>query len=423
MFPSLLLCLALAPMVARAQSVNSLENSQSAPAVVEAQPHLSPEELAARIADAKKLLKSKSATPLDSVTLAMLDAKTEQLQLLTLTKELYLQRGAEIVAETSLGHTARVQIERANGVNTAVKVFDVNANRQLLPLIVEYPIERQGRLSEMAYYTSAHTALLSSSLVDEGKSYVRTLLDDAAARLSSEGVEISPEIVDIAEHLCIVEHTDHKRFMAEDRGALFQEILSLYALNRPDTYRYSVSTAGAGGMVQMIPQTYQMVRATHPNVPLEADFVTGMRNHSNALTAMLLYMQDTWNNLSKSEDVQQALQSGLATEPELVAAGYNSNPTRLPSYLKRGGSEWRTLIPGETQMYLAIYSSLDNLIPLGERASNQTAKVTNGPSSSASAARQSLSLTNFRSSISRLIPVLLSQPVLESSSFLLKGMY
>ena len=51
--------------------------------------------------------------------------------------------------------------------------------------------------------------------------------------------------------------------------------------------------------------------------------------------------------------------NGIATKSELLAAGYNSNPMRLPLYLKNGGTEWRTLIPAETKMYLAIYGSVD----------------------------------------------------------------
>ena len=96
---------------------------------------------------------------------------------------------------------------------------------------------------------------------------------------------------------------------------------------------------------------------------LTPDFVVGMRNHANALEAMLLYMQDTWNDLAANEDVQYALSSGLATQPELLAAGYNSNAARLPSYIRRGGSSWRTLIPRETQIYLQIYKSVEALIP------------------------------------------------------------
>ncbi len=138
-------------------------------------------------------------------------------------------------------------------------------------------------------------------------------------------------------------------------------------MNELDTYRYSVSSAGAGGMVQMIPSTYQMVRRRHPGVGLNPDFVTGMRNHGNALEAMLLYMRDTWNDLLLSSDVTYALDAKLATQPELLSAGYNSNPAKLGGYIRRGGSAWRALIPRETQIYLEIYRSLDSLVPMKTR--------------------------------------------------------
>lgn len=322
-----------------------------------------------RIEEAKRLLKSGAAAglPLDSVRMAALDRATAQIHTFELTKDSFLTRGAELEVITSIGHRARVYIARANGVNTAVVITDETNQSPLIPLVVQYPIVRGGSLSQMAYYTSAHPALLSTEVIAAGKSYVRSKLNDAAVRLRSEGIQITPEIVDIAEHLAIVEHTDHQRFKSEDRAALFREVLSLYALNEGDTYRYSVSTAGAGGMIQMIPSTYDMVRRRHPAIDLKPDFVDGMTDHDNAALVMLLYMQDTWDDLLKSSDVQDALRSGIATQPELVAAGYNSNPARLASYLRRGGSDWRTLIPSETQMYLAIYSSLDGSAVIKQR--------------------------------------------------------
>ena len=313
-----------------------------------------------RIEEAKRLLKTGAANlSLDSVRLAALDRATAQIHIMTLTKDSFLTRSASMVAVTSLGHQARIYIARANGVNTAVVITDETNQSPLIPLVVQYPIVRDGSLKEVGYYTSAHPALLSGELITAGRAYVRSKLDDAAAGLRAAGVNITPEIVDIAEHLAIVEHTDHQRFKSEDRAALFREVLALYALNGGDTYRYSVSTAGAGGMIQMIPSTYDMVRRRHPSVDLKPDFVAGMTDHANAATAMLLYMQDTWNDLLRSQEIRDALDSGLATQTELVAAGYNSNPARLASYIKRGGDQWRTLIPSETQMYLAIYGSLD----------------------------------------------------------------
>src|SRR5262249_31418350 len=63
----------------------------------------------------------------------------------------------------------------------------------------------------------------------------------------------------------------------------------------------------------------------------------------------------TWTKLDQSSEVQDALRTGIATKPELLAAGYNSNPLKLPGYLKNGGFNWRAPIPAETQKDLAIY--------------------------------------------------------------------
>src|ERR1700752_2353112 len=242
--------------------------------------------------------------------------------------------------------------------------------KSLAPLTIEYPIERGGRYLETAYCTSAHPALLSKDLTRTGQLYVRNRLDLAAKRLREKGVAISQQPVDVAERLCVVEHVDHERFRAENRIALYEEIYSLFALNQIDTYRYSVSSAGAGGMVQMIPWAYNLERTRHPGVGLIPDFVKGMRNHGNALQAMLLYMQDTWNELTSNDEVKYALGAKVATPSELLAAGYNSNAAKLPGYLKRGGDGWRTLIPRETQMYLQIYKSFEGLVPIQNRATD-----------------------------------------------------
>ncbi len=324
-----------------------------------------------RITEAQRLLKTRlrltALTPsLDFVTIAALDNETSQMHLLTLPKQTFLRAGMETTLASSLGIPLRLRVVRPNYVNTAVIVTNLEG-RQLFPLVVEYPIEKFGAFREMAYYTSAHPALLSPEVVKTGQTYVRTMLDLAAKRLKDKGIIVSPQIIDVAERLCVVEHVDHDRFRRESRLALYEEVYALFALNELDTYRFSVSFAGAGGMVQMIPATYQMVRQRHPSVGLNPDFVLGMRNHGNALEAMLLYMRDTWNDLALNSEVDYALKARLATQPELLSAGYNSNPARLPLYLRRGGSSWRTLIPRETQMYLQIYRSFESLVPLKGR--------------------------------------------------------
>ncbi len=320
-----------------------------------------------RIEEAERLMKVRvlptamSVPSIDYVTLAALLPETSHIHLIRIAKQTFLTRGAEFSATSSLGLPVQIHIVRANGVNTAVTVFD-EKNRSLVPLVVEFPIERRGQFREMAYYTSAHPALLSPDLMKAGQTYVNSMIDLAAKRLRERGVPIASNLIDVAKHLCVVEHVDHDRFRNENRIALFEEIYSLYALNQLDTYRYSVSSAGAGGMVQMIPWAYQLERQRHPGVGLNPDFVLGMRNHGNALEAMLLYMKDTWDDLLANEDVQAAITAKQATPPELMAAAYNSNAAKLPGYIRRAGAGWRTLIPRETQIYLQIYQSLDVLM-------------------------------------------------------------
>ena len=329
-----------------------------------------------RAAEAQKLMRSRltltSATPsLAFVTIAALEQDSSKIHTLSVPKETFLTRGTDVVLTTAQGLNVRLQVVRPNYVNTAVTISEVTTGKQLTPLVVEYPIEKFGSFREMAYYTSAHPALLTPDVSRHGQTYVHNMLNLAAQRLKEKGKTISPEIVDIAERLCLVEHVDHDRFRREDRGRIYSEVHALFGLNELDTYRYSVSSAGAGGMVQMIPSTYQMVRRMHPAVGLNPDFVLGMRNHGNALEAMLLYMQDTWNGLALNQDVLDAMVAKDATKSELMAAGYNSNPARLPLYLRRGGSSWRTLIPRETQMYLQIYSSVEGLVQFKNRASEK----------------------------------------------------
>lgn len=333
---------------------------------------LPPSVVQSRLTEAQRMLRSRlqpmamNQPAIDLVTLTALDRTTSRIHLVSLYKSTFLNKGAEAKLTSSLGTPLSIRILRANGVNTAVAIFD-NEGRSLVPLMVQYPIERNGVFREMAYYTSVHPALFSPELARSGQTYVRTMLDLAARRLRDKGMFISPQIVDVAERLCVVEHTDHERFRLENRHALFQEIYSLFALNQLETYRYSVSSAGAGGMVQMIPWAYNLMKKRHPGVGLIPDFVVGMRNHGNALQAMLLYMQDTWNDLAANEDVRYAMSAKLATQPELLAAGYNSNAARLPGYIRRGGGSWRALIPRETQMYLQIYKSFEGLVPIQNR--------------------------------------------------------
>jgi hypothetical protein len=111
----------------------------------------------ARISEAERLLKSRpqptalTVPQIDFVTLAAFDHLSGRTHLITLGKETFLTKGAEVTMTSSLGTLLSVRVVRANGVNTAVAIFDTQG-RSLVPLVVQYPIEKGGVFREMAYH-------------------------------------------------------------------------------------------------------------------------------------------------------------------------------------------------------------------------------------------------------------------------------
>ncbi len=331
-------------------------------------------QIKSRMAEAKRYLQAKTLTiastqPVNFTTLvrvAYYDTRDNRMDSVVMLKDQFLSTGGQTLLISANGKQVTSRTIRGNGVNTPVVIVDMAGN-EFQPLVVQYPRENRGVFQEMAYYTSTHPGLVTPEVVNAGRFYVHNVIEIARDRLRTKGYFIQPKIADMAERLATVEHVDHYRFRTEFHPNIYNDIFTLYALNEGQTYRYSVSSAGAGGMVQMIGPTYRMVRSRFANALLVPDFVEGMRDHVNAAQAMLLYMQMTWNDLTASPTVQNALLTGIATETHLMAAGYNSNPARLPGYIKRGGENWRDLIPRETKIYLQIWDSLERSVPMAPR--------------------------------------------------------
>ncbi|HVG38101.1 MAG TPA: hypothetical protein VM870_02370, partial [Pyrinomonadaceae bacterium] len=159
-------------------------------------PQMSVDKLRGRLTETQRLFKTKlvltAATPASTglVTIAAYDHENSQTHFVRLTKAALLKKDTELTLATSLGKTVRLRIIRSNFVNSAVAIVDVATNKSLTPLMIEYPIEKGGSFREMAYYTSAHPALVTRDVVKHGQFYVRNMLDLAAKRLADKGVSV-----------------------------------------------------------------------------------------------------------------------------------------------------------------------------------------------------------------------------------------
>ena len=331
-------------------------------------------QIKAKIAEAKRQMQTRPLTTAlteppsisNLVRIAYYDWRDKKIDYIVISKDAFLTPNTLTTAISSNGRQMTQTTIRANGVNTPMVIKDETGQAHL-PLLIQYPVEKAGRFVETAYYMSTHPGLVTPEVVSAGRFYVHNVIEIARDQLKNKGYFIQPKVADIAERLATVEHVDHLRFRTEFHPNIYNDIFTLYALNEGQTYRYSVSSAGAGGMVQMIPPTYRMVRSRYPNAALMPDFVEGMRNHVNATQAMLLYMQMTWNDLAASPTISSAMATGIATQEHLMAAGYNSNPAKLSGYINRGGESWTVLIPRETQIYLQIWDSLERAVSLAPR--------------------------------------------------------
>jgi hypothetical protein len=91
---------------------------------------LSPHRIRSRINEAERLMKVRPvqtalmSPSLDYVTVAALLPETSQIHLIRIAKQTFLTKGSQVTATSSLSLPVSVRIVRANGVNTAVTVFD-----------------------------------------------------------------------------------------------------------------------------------------------------------------------------------------------------------------------------------------------------------------------------------------------------------
>jgi len=166
--------------------------------------------------------------------------------------------------------------------------------------------------------------------------------------------------------LLLVEHMDVDEFRA--RGAIWtgDKVLVTLAMNGPRTYRFAVSSAGAGGLAQFIEPTYRDIQKRYPAAALPESFVDAMRNHVTAVVAQYCLMDRAFKTLT---DRGFALPRDRNLAGWYFAAAYNAGEHRaIPAYReyqrcvssKRRGRRctYSYDLPSETKNYVKEYSAV-----------------------------------------------------------------
>lgn len=116
------------------------------------------------------------------------------------------------------------------------------------------------------------------------------------------------------------------------------KVYVILGANRETAFNYTESNKDALGLTQFIEPTYQSIVELYPEALLETDFQFGMRDHVNAVEAMILLCDANLRLIRKR--VREV-------EPSLVSM-YN------------GGT--RKKLPKETRLYLKKYRTIANTI-------------------------------------------------------------
>ncbi len=253
---------------------------------------------------------------------------------------------------------------RNNGVASR---FEVKYPQNMAVLALRTMVHREGKGYEEVVYTPYSPEIDTPQVREDGLNYLKQQIESARADLEKRNVPlksfefISDDIAptEISLVLSIVEHIDPLRFQKAPPGgetALVHEVLTVIGANLDDAYAYSRSPAGARGLFQFIPGTYQKMLRKYHKAGLDRDFVSGARNHANAAKASLLLFDSDLSDLPAR--YLHAIKDDLHALGRYVAAAYNCGSKRVERSMKNCTNGWTCRLPGETKIYLRKFDTI-----------------------------------------------------------------
>jgi hypothetical protein len=240
-----------------------------------------------------------------------------------------------------------LSMRRENGFNSDIQCVSPPGGKVLA---VKYPVSNEGQRFGPgpsvieAVYTPYSAEIKNSAVIQYGIEVADQFIDRAYSRLSSRGIlsralpgrKITEAIPrDVLRVLLINEHIDPGEFKSAGlaRG-LAERVLTIIATNREKAYAYSISPAGARGLVQMIPSTYSLLLYKYPSAGLPSNFFACMADPVNAVMAQVLLCDADWEAINSRTFIERD-----RVGPYLAAA-YNGGVGRVLSVLAHDQTEW-----------------------------------------------------------------------------------
>ncbi|MEK6323252.1 MAG: hypothetical protein AABN33_16550 [Acidobacteriota bacterium] len=240
-----------------------------------------------------------------------------------------------------------LSMRRENGINSDIACIDPPSGKVVA---VKYPVSNEnnrfgpGDSVIQAVYTPYSAEIKTEEVIKKGIDVQNGFIEKAYSRLRDRGVlsrafagrrvaDVIPK--HILRVLLLNEHIDPSEFKSAGIARpLAERVLTVIGTNRDKAYAYSISSAGARGLVQMIPSTYSLLLNRYPAAALKSDFHTAMGDPINAVMAQVLLCDSDWESIKARSDIPAE-----RVGPYLAAA-YNGGVGRVLSVLSHDQTDW-----------------------------------------------------------------------------------
>lgn len=240
-----------------------------------------------------------------------------------------------------------LSMRRENGLNSDIACVHPPGGKIVA---VKYPVSNEGNRFGPgdavieAIYTPYSAEIGTDEVVNRGIDVQNSFIDKAYSRLKERGVlshafpgrrvvDIIPK--DVLRVLLLNEHIDPGEFKsAGATKALCERVLTVIGTNHDKAYAYSISPAGARGLVQMIPSTYSLLLNKYSSAGLRSNFASAVSDPINAVMAQVLLCDSDWEAIRSKTDLPAD-----RVGPYLAAA-YNGGVGRVLNVLSHDETEW-----------------------------------------------------------------------------------
>ncbi len=146
-------------------------------------------------------------------------------------------------------------------------------------------------------------------------------------------VDVIPK--DILRVLLLNEHIDPGEFKSAGvTKPLVERVLTVIATNRDKAYAYSISPAGARGLVQMMPSTYSLLLSRYTSAGLKSSFAAAVADPINAVMSQVLLCDSDWESIRARTDLP------VERVGPYLAAAYNGGVGRVLTVLSHDEMDW-----------------------------------------------------------------------------------